>query len=271
MDRYRIRPGQDVHLKDFDPDDKSGWDRDKEAGEIKLVELRQDLDHLQELLYAENKRKVLVVLQAMDTAGKDGTIRSVFQGVNPQGVKVASFKVPSVAEAAHDYLWRIHAETPGNGEIMVFNRSHYENLLVVRVHNLVPQDVWKKRFQHMNDFESMLSDEGTTILKFFLNIDLKTQKERLMERLEDPVKQWKLSSADLPERKLWPAYMQAYEDVLSKTSTEYASWYVVPANHNWYRDLVVASVIVDAIKKLDPRFPNPTADLAEYRKQLESE
>jgi PPK2 family polyphosphate:nucleotide phosphotransferase len=184
---------------------------------------------------------------------------------------VASFKVPSLVEAAHDYLWRIHLETPGNGEIMVFNRSHYENLLVVRVHNLVPEDVWKKRFQHMNDFERMLSDEGTTILKFFLNIDLKTQKERLMERLEDPAKQWKLSSADLPERKLWPAYMKAYEDVLSKTSTDYAPWYVVPSNHNWYRNLVVASVIVDAFKKLDPQFPKPTADLAEYRKQLESE
>ena len=271
MDRYRIKPGQAVHLKDFDPNDKSGWDRDKEGGDAKLEELRLELDQLQEVLYAENKRKILVVLQAMDTAGKDGVIRSVFQGVNPQGVKVASFKVPSMVEQAHDYLWRIHIEAPENGEIMIFNRSHYENLLVVRVHNLVPEEVWKKRFQHINDFERMLTDEGTTILKFFLNIDLQTQKERLMERLNDTQKQWKLSSADLPERKLWPAYMQAYEDVLSKTSTEYAPWYVVPANHNWYRNLVVASVIVDTLKKLNLEFPKPAADLEVYRKQLESE
>jgi PPK2 family polyphosphate:nucleotide phosphotransferase len=271
MDRYRIKPDQKVKMNDFDPDDRSGWDRGKESGEARLVELRQDLDQLQELLYAENKHKILIVLQAMDTAGKDGTIRSVFEGVNPQGVRVTSFKVPSASEAAHDYMWRIHAAAPENGQIMVFNRSHYENLLVVRVHNLVPEEVWKKRYQHINDFEHMLADEGTTIIKFFLNIDLKTQKERLLERVEDPKKQWKLSASDLPERKLWPAYMQAFEDVLSKTSTEWAPWYIVPANHNWYRNLVVASVIVDTLKNLKPKFPPTTADIAAYRKQLESE
>jgi len=271
MDKYRIKPGQNVHLKDFDPDDKSGWNRDKESGDAKLVELRMELDHLQEVLYAENKRKILIVLQAMDTAGKDGTIRSVFQGVNPQGVRVASFKVPSIAEQAHDYLWRIHAEAPANGEIMIFNRSHYENLLVVRVHNLAPEEIWQRRFQHINNFERMLADEGTTIIKFFLNIDLKTQKQRLMDRLNDPQKQWKLSTSDLPERKLWPAYTQAYEDVLSKTSTEYAPWYVVPSNHNWYRDLAVASVIVDTLNMLKPEFPKSTFDLEAYRTQLESE
>jgi PPK2 family polyphosphate:nucleotide phosphotransferase len=271
MDRYRIKEGQKVSLKDIDPDDRSGWDRDKDSALAKTAELRLELDELQELLYAENKRKLLVVLQAMDTAGKDGTIRSVFSGVNPQGVKVASFKVPSPVEMAHDYLWRIHAQTPGNGEIVVFNRSHYENLLVVRVHNLAPEETWKKRFDHINEFERMLADEGTTILKFFLHIDLKTQKERLEERLDDPKKQWKLSASDLPERKLWPQYMLAYEDVLSKTSTKYAPWYIVPANHNWYRNLVVASVIVDALKEMNPQFPQPTEDIEKYRAQLAAE
>ena len=271
MDRYRIKPGQKVHLNDFDPDDKSGWNRDKDSALAKMAELRMQLDELQEVLYAENKHKVLVVLQAMDTAGKDGTIHSVFAGVNPQGVRVASFKVPSSVEAAHDYLWRIHAQVPAKGEIVIFNRSHYEDVLVVRVHNLVPAETWKKRFEQMNQFERMLVDEGTTILKFFLHIDLGTQKERLVERLDDPKKQWKLSSSDLPERKLWPEYMQAYEDVLSETSTDWAPWYVVPANHNWYRNLVVASLVVDALKDLKPQYPAPMEDLAGYRKQLEAE
>ncbi len=271
MDRYQIKPGQKVQLKDFDPDDRSGWHGDKESGLAKMAELRLQLDELQEVLYAENKHKVLVVLQAMDTAGKDGTIRSVFAGVNPQGVRVASFKVPSSNELAHDYLWRIHTQTPAKGEIAIFNRSHYEDVLVVRVHNLAPEAVWKKRFDQINDFERTLADEGTTILKFFLHIDLATQKERLMERLDDPNKQWKLSSSDLPERKLWPAYMEAYEDVLSKTSTDCAPWYVVPSNHNWFRNLVVASVIVEALQNLKPKFPASTEDLAAYRKQLESE
>jgi len=271
MEKYRIKPDQKVKMTDFDPNDRSGWDRDKASAEAKLAELCLELDQLQDLLYAESKHKILVVLQAMDTAGKDGTIQAVFDGVNPQGVRVTSFKVPSTTEAAHDYLWRIHASAPENGQIMIFNRSHYENLLVVRVHNLVPEEVWKKRFQHINDFERMLADEGTTIIKFFLNIDLDTQKARLLDRVEDPKKQWKLSSADLPERKLWPAYMDAYADVLSKTSTDWAPWYVVPANHNWYRNLVVASVIVDTLKGLKPQFPPTTQDIAAYRKQLESE
>ncbi len=271
MDRYRIKPEQKVELTDFDPDDKSGWHGDKDSGLARTAELRLQLDELQEVLYAENKHKILVVLQAMDTAGKDGTIRSVFAGVNPQGVRVASFKVPSSLELAHDYLWRIHAQAPAKGEIVIFNRSHYEDVLVVRVHNLAPEAAWKKRFGQINEFERMLVDEGTTILKFFLHIDLATQKERLMERLNDPNKQWKLSSSDLPERKLWPAYIEAYEEALSKTSTDYAPWYVVPSNHNWYRNLVVASLIVDALKGLKPEYPASTLDLEAYRKQLEME
>ncbi len=271
MDRYRIKPGQKVELKDFDPDDKSGWHGDKDSGLAETAELRMQLDQLQEVLYAENKHKVLVVLQAMDTAGKDGTIRSVFAGVNPQGVRVASFKVPSSLELAHDYLWRIHAQVPAKGEIAIFNRSHYEDVLVVRVHKLAPEAVWKKRFEQINEFERMLADEGTAILKFFLHIDLATQKERLMERLDDPNKQWKLSSSDLPERKLWQAYMEAYAEALTRTSTDFAPWYVVPANHNWYRNLVVASVIVETLKGLNPEYPASTEDLEAYRKQLEAE
>lgn len=271
MDRYRIKEGQKVSLKDFDPDDRSDWDRDKDSALAKMAELRMELDELQEILYAENRHKLLIVMQAMDTAGKDGTIRSVFEGTNPQGVKVSSFKVPSAYEAAHDYLWRIHSQVPAKGEVVVFNRSHYEDLLVVRVHNFVPEEVWKKRFDQINAFERMLVDEGTTILKFFLHIDLKTQKERLQERLDDPKKQWKLSASDLPERKLWPEYMRAYEDVLEKTSTDYAPWYVVPSNHNWYRNLVVASVIVKTLKDLNPQFPKPTEDLQKYQAQLDQE
>ncbi len=271
MDQHRIKPGQKVELNQYDPDDKSGWNRDKDSALAKMAELRLQLDELQEVLYAENKHKILIVLQAMDTAGKDGTIRSVFAGVNPQGVRVASFKVPSVIELAHDFLWRIHAQAPGKGEIVIFNRSHYEDVLVVRVHKLAPESVWKKRFDQINEFERTLVEEGTTILKFFLHIDLKTQKERLLERLDDPKKQWKLSSSDLPERKLWPDYMQAYNDVLSKTSTEWAPWYLVPANHNWYRNLVVASEIVDALKGLNPQFPSSELDLEAYRQQLEAE
>ncbi|HVP21904.1 MAG TPA: polyphosphate kinase 2 family protein [Anaerolineaceae bacterium] len=271
MDRYRIKEGQKVLLKDFDPNDRSGWDGDKDSALAKMTELRLELDGLQELLYAENKHRILFVLQGMDTAGKDGTTRSVFDGTNPQGVQVASFKEPSAIELAHDYLWRIHERMPANGEIVIFNRSHYENLLIVRVHNLVPEETWKKRFDHINDFEKMLVDEGTTIVKFFLHIDLKTQKERLLERLEDPKKQWKLSASDIPERKLWPEYMKAYEEVLSKTSTEYAPWYWVPSNHNWYRNLVMASVVVKTLKDLNPQYPPATEDLKNYRAQLEME
>jgi PPK2 family polyphosphate:nucleotide phosphotransferase len=197
----------------------------------------------------------------MDTGGKDGVIRHVFDGVNPQGVKVASFKVPTQEERDHDYLWRVHEKVPGKGEIVIFNRSHYEDVLVVRVHDLVPKEVWRKRYEHINHFERMLVDEGTAIVKFFLHIDLEEQKQRLQARLDEPNKRWKFSRGDLKERKLWPKYTQAYEEVLSRTSTEWAPWYIVPANRKWYRNLVIANVLLQTLDGMDMHYPAPEEDL----------
>jgi len=268
MEQYRIQPGKKFKLADFSADDLGDFDGKKQKGNEKLAENRADLVELQELLYSEHKHRLLIVLQAMDGGGKDGTIRSVFEGVNPQGVRIASFKTPTQPELDHDYLWRIHSQTPGKGEIVVFNRSHYEDVLVVRVHNLVPRDVWKKRYQQINDFERQLSEEGTTILKFFLNISLEEQKERFLERLEMPQKRWKFNPGDLDERKLWPDYMKAFEEAIQKTSTKWAPWYVVPANRNWYRNLVVSSVIVDTLKAMKMEYPNPAIDVEAFKKQL---
>lgn len=261
MERYRVKPGSQVDLSQWDPDDKGGFEGGKKAGKKATKVLNEQLEDLQELLYAENKNKVLIVLQAMDTGGKDGTIRHVFEGVNPQGVKVASFKKPTPRELAHDYLWRVHAHTPGNGEIVIFNRSHYEDVLVVRVHNLVPETVWQKRYDHINQFEKLLADEGTTIRKFYLHIDLAEQKERLQARLDEPHKRWKFSKADLAERKRWSQYIEAYEAVLSRTSTEWAPWYIIPANRKWYRNLVISRILVDTLQGLGMRYPQPEAGL----------
>ena len=261
MKRYRVKPGSQINLSQWDPNDKSAFDGSKREGRKVLRSLNERLEALQELLYAEDKHKVLVVLQAMDTGGKDGTIRHVFEGVNPQGVKVAGFKAPTPEELAHDYLWRVHKQVPGKGEIVIFNRSHYEDVLVVRVHNLAPPEVWGRRYAHINHFERMLADEGTTILKFFLHISLDEQKERLQARLDEPHKRWKFRLGDLEERKLWPEYTRAYEDVLSKTSTAWAPWYIVPANRKWYRNLVVATVLVETLEGLSMRYPQPEEGL----------
>ncbi len=261
MYRYRPAAGTKINLANWDPNETSAFDGDKDAAKDRLDELNEELEALQELLYAEHKHKVLVVLQGMDTSGKDGTIRHVFEGVNPQGVKVASFKVPTSIELDHDYLWRVHRQTPGRGQIVIFNRSHYEDVLVVRVHNLVPETVWSRRFEQINNFERLLAEEGTTILKFFLQIDLDEQKERLQARLDTPHKQWKFSKGDLKERKLWPDYIRAYEAVLEKTSTPWAPWYIVPANRKWYRNLVVASVMVETLKGLKMAYPDPEEGL----------
>jgi len=268
MDRYRIEPGKKFKLSDYSPDDLGDFEGKKQKGNEKLAEYRAEIDRLQELLYCEHKHRLLVVFQAMDGGGKDGTVRAVFDGVNPQGVRVTSFKVPTEIELDHDYLWRIHAQTPGKGEIVVFNRSHYEDVLVVRVHNLVPKEVWKKRYKQINDFEQQLAEEGTTILKFFLNISLDEQKERMLERLEMPEKRWKFNPGDLDERKLWPDYMSAFEEAIEKTSTKWAPWYVVPANRNWYRNLVVASVIADTMRSWKMQYPDPQIDVELYKKQL---
>lgn len=261
MKRYRVEPGKKISLDKLDPNDSKAFKGDKEKGLKSLVKLNQELQVLQELLYAEQKHKVLIVLQATDTGGKDGAIRRVFDGVNPQGVKVASFKVPTAEELAHDFLWRVHKVTPGLGEMVIFNRSHYEDVLVVRVHGYAPEEVWKKRYDQINEFERLLAESGTTILKFFLHIDLDEQKERLQARLDDPTKTWKFRLGDLEERKLWGDYMQAYEDALNKTSTEYAPWYVVPANRKWYRDLVISTVLVDTLKKLKMEYPKSEENL----------
>ncbi len=261
-DVYRVKPGTRVDLGAWDPDDKGDFAGGKSEGKDALKPLRDRLADLQEVLYAEHKHKLLIVLQAMDTGGKDGTIRKVFREVNPQGVHVQGFKVPTAQELAHDYLWRVHAHTPGSGEIAIFNRSHYEDVLVVRVHELVPPEVWGRRYEHINAFEKLLADEGTTILKFYLHINLDEQKARLQARLDDPDKHWKFSVGDLAERARWPEYVRAYEDVLSKTSTEWAPWYIVPANRKWYRNLVVASTIIETLESLEMRFPESEDDLS---------
>lgn len=260
---YRVEPGEKVKLNAWDTNDKGDIDGGKDEGKARMLELNKQLEHLQELLYAEGKHKVLIVLQATDTGGKDGTIRHVFDGVNPQGVKVASFKKPTEKELSHDYLWRIHKHTPANGEIVIFNRSHYEDVLVVRVHNYVPQEVWRRRYEHINAFEKMLADEGTTILKFYLHIDKDEQKERLQARLDEPDKNWKFSKGDLAERKLWDQYQEAFEDMLAKTSTKWAPWYVIPANRKWFRNLLISNIIVETLESLDMEYPEAEDGLDE--------
>jgi len=251
---HRIDPGSKVRIKDLDPDATPLCD-DKADGKQKCIGLEERLGELQELLYAEHKHKVLVILQGMDTSGKDGTVRHVMSGVSPAGVRVVSFKKPTLEELDHDFLWRVHAQMPGDGEIAVFNRSHYEDVLVVRVHNLVDKKVWRKRYKQINDFERTLTATGTTVLKFFLHISKGEQGRRLQERIDDPKKHWKFQHGDLDERKLWDDYMDAYADMLEKTSTEWAPWWVIPANAKWYRNLVVGNVINDALKSLKMKYP----------------
>ncbi|MFN7942680.1 MAG: polyphosphate kinase 2 family protein [Thermoanaerobaculia bacterium] len=258
--RYRIMPGKSVDLDRFDPDDSGSFPGDKEAAEPELERLNRRLEDLQELLFAAGKARVLVVLQGMDTSGKDGVIRHVFDGVNPLGVKVASFKVPTADELAHDFLWRVHARVPANGELVIFNRSHYEDVLVVRVHGLTPKAVWQARYRQIVEFERLLAETGTVILKFFLHISRDEQKRRLEDRLADRTKQWKFNPGDLKERALWKPYRQAYEDALAKTSTPAAPWYVVPANKKWYRNFVVASILVEALENLRLEPPRPAYD-----------
>jgi PPK2 family polyphosphate:nucleotide phosphotransferase len=272
MEFLKIKLNQKIQLeKDFDPDDLGDFKGQKEKAIAKLGDLHLELDSLQEVLYAEHIHKVLVVLQGMDAAGKDGTIRSVFEGVNPQGVNVSSFKVPTPLEMDHDFLWRIHSQVPNKGELVVFNRSHYEQVLVVRVHSLEPETEWRKHFKQINDFERLLTETGTILIKCFLHVSKEEQKKRLLERLDTPDKRWKFNPGDLPERKLWSDYMNAYEEAISTTSTDYAPWYVIPSNHNWYRNLMVASLIVDELKKLNMQYPPESENLDEYRKQLEKE
>jgi polyphosphate:nucleotide phosphotransferase, PPK2 family len=251
---HRIEPAGKVHVKDLDPDATPLCD-DKAEGKERSTALQERLGELQELLYADHKHNILIVLQGMDTSGKDGTVRHVMSGMSPAAVRVMSFKKPTAEELEHDFLWRVHAKTPGDGEIAVFNRSHYEDVLVVRVHNLVQDKVWKKRYKQINEFERTLSASGTVILKFFLHISRDEQRKRLQQRIDDPKKHWKFQHGDIEERKLWDDYMDAYADMLEQTSTKYAPWYVVPANAKWYRNLVVAGVIADALEDLKMEYP----------------
>jgi PPK2 family polyphosphate:nucleotide phosphotransferase len=256
MDRYRVEPGSDVDLSQWDPEATATYDGSKRDARKRLEKLVEELAELQERLWAEDKHKLLIVIQAMDTGGKDGAIRRVFTGINPQGVRVANFKAPSKEELAHDYLWRVHAEVPEKGEIVIFNRSHYEDVLIVRVLGLAPEEVWSRRYDHINDFERMLTEEGTVIIKFYLHISKEEQRERLQARLDEPDKNWKFNTGDLDHRKLWDDYMAAFEAALSKTSTANAPWYIVPANKKWYRDLVMVQTIVDTLEALNMQYPD---------------
>jgi PPK2 family polyphosphate:nucleotide phosphotransferase len=255
-EKYRVEPGSPVSLSDYDPEDTSEA-QDKDSAKAQSAKLQERLAELQEVLYAEHKKRVLIVLQGMDTSGKDGAIQHVMGGFNPQGVRVESFKKPTEPELERDFLWRVHMRVPTNGEIVVFNRSHYEDVLVVRVHDLVPPEVWKARYQQINDFERMLVESGTLVIKLFLHISKDEQRKRLQARIDDPGKRWKFQHSDLEARKLWKSYQKAYEAVLKKTSTEWAPWYVIPANAKWYRNLVVASVVEQEIGKLKMAYPEP--------------
>lgn len=265
MKRYRIPTDSPlegkVDLSRFDPRDTSETDGGKSDAEKTLLDLNKRLETLQEALWAEHRHKVLVVLQGMDTSGKDGTIRKVFEGVNPLGVRVAAFKAPTEEELDHDFLWRIHRQVPGRGEMVIFNRSHYEDVLAVRVRRLVLEKVWRARYQQINDFERLLAETGTIVLKFFLHISKEEQKERLQARLDDPEKRWKFRRGDLEDRALWDEYTAAYEEALAHTSTEHAPWYVVPADRKWYRNLVIGTILVEALEKLGIRQPEPEEDL----------
>jgi len=251
---YRVEPGKRASLAAIDPDETEHYRKKKDVAK-ELEKQRRRIQDLQERLYAENEQGLLIVLQAMDTGGKDGTIKHVFSGVNPQGCRVSSFKAPSAVESNHDFLWRYHKSAPARGRIGIFNRSHYEDVLVVRVKNMVPEDIWRWRYDQINAFERNLSLNGITVLKFFLHISKDEQKKRLQRRLNNPDKLWKFSSADIKERAFWDDYQQAYEDALSNCSTEHAPWYVVPANKKWYRNLVVARTIADTLEAMDPRYP----------------
>ncbi len=259
-DALRVRPGSRVDLAKLDPSESHGFRKDDADEELERGLAR--LHELQERIWAEHRHKVLVVLQGIDAAGKGGTIEHVMGAMNPAGCPVTSFKVPTEPELDHDYLWRVHARTPGRGEIAVFDRSHYEDVLIVRVHDLVPKSVWSKRYDQINAFERLLAEEGTTIVKFFLYIDRDEQRERFQARLDEPDKRWKFRLGDLEERKRWDEYIEAFEDALSRCSTDVAPWYIVPANRKWFRNLAVADILADTLEALDPRYPEPTEDLS---------
>ena len=256
LERYGVKPGTKMDFGKFDSNEKSLFQGGgKDAFEPQFDELQYQLQTLQKMLYAQNKHRVLVVMQAMDTGGKDGCIKHVFSRIDPQGIHVRSFKKPTEEELAHDFLWRVHSKVPTRGQLVIFNRSHYEDIVAVRVKKIFPDEVWKRRQRHVIEFERMLAEEGTTIVKIFLHISKDEQKRRLESRLENPAKHWKINPDDLVDRARWDEFMSAYEDVITKTTTEHAPWYVVPADRKWYRNLCVARIMLDTLKKLNMEFP----------------
>jgi PPK2 family polyphosphate:nucleotide phosphotransferase len=265
--QFLVESGTKVSLSKIDP----AYTGKHESRERALPEIQKHvarMDQLQSLLYADGSQSLLVVLQALDAAGKDGVIRHVFSGMNPQGTFVYGFKQPSKEEAAHDFLWRAHHRTPGKGEVAIFNRSHYEDVLVVKVHKLVPNSVCSKRYDLINDFETNLARNGTTILKFFLHISPEEQLSRFKQRLQDPSRQWKISDNDYSERKLWPKYMEAYEDAIALTSTKHAPWYIIPSNHKWFRNLAVSQIIADTMDEMGLKLPSTQVDIAAIRRKF---
>jgi len=263
--RCWLKVGADTDFGMLDADATPGFRGEEASAREQTEALRAELVALQARLHAESRQRLLVVLQAMDTGGKDGVIRKVFSGVNPLGVRVARFERPAPAELARDYLWRVHAQVPAAGEIVIFNRSHYEDVLTVRVNELVPRARWKRRYAHIRAFERMLVDEGTTVVKFLLHIDRDEQAARLRARLEDPSRQWKFDPHDLEQRRHWDAYMRAFRDAVAATDAAHARWYVIPANRKWFRDWAVMSLLVATLKRMDPRYPPPRAELAGLR------
>ncbi|WP_315764627.1 MULTISPECIES: polyphosphate kinase 2 family protein [unclassified Bradyrhizobium] len=264
--KFAVERGEKPRLSKID----ASYTGKHESHEKALPEIQahvESMDKLQYLLYADGNKSLLVVLQALDAAGKDGVIRHLFSGMNPQGTSVFGFKQPSRDEAAHDFLWRAHLRTPGKGEVVVFNRSYYEDVLVVRVHKLVPESVWSKRYDLINDFESMLSQNGTTILKFYLHISPEEQLARFKQRLDDPSRNWKISESDYSERELWPQYIEAYEDAMAATSSKQAPWYVIPSNHKWFRNLAISQIVSDTINEMGLKLPPARVDIAEIRRK----
>jgi len=265
-EEFIVTPGAKVHLDHIDPSCKGKHESHEKAAPI-IAESLAHISRLHDLLYGDANQSLLIVLQGVDAAGKDGVIRHLFTGMNPQGTRVFGFKQPSAEELAHDFLWRVHQHAPARGEVVIYNRSHYEDVLVVRAHESVSHDVWTARYELINDFEKMLAANGTRILKFYLHISPEEQLDRFKRRLDDPARQWKISESDYSERALWPKYMKAYEEAMEKTSTPIAPWFVIPANHKWFRDLAVSQIVADAMNDMKLKLPPPRVDLAEIRKK----
>ena len=264
IEDHRLTAGDVIQLSELSTN-ADGFHTNRKAAEKEFRKLRIELAELQRRLYAQGQHKLLIVLQAMDAGGKDGTIRKVFRGVNPQGVRVHSFKGPTSLELARDFLWRVHMQVPGSGMIGVFNRSHYEDVLVVRVEELVPQSIWQARYEQINQFEKLLGDTGTTVLKFYLHISKDEQRARFQDRIDEPEKHWKFSHADLQKREQWDEYMAVYQDALNRCTTEWAPWYVIPADQKWYRNLAIARVLVGTLRQMNPQYPTPTVDISHLK------